>query len=193
MGDVWITDMTQFEGIPAGLSYEPAGRIAEFFGAIVSVGSVCPADVLVHAALFCRRRPGRRPCPGHLKVQRDSVSGIIAWHCSHCDDQGEISNWESTPWNRKQWLLDRPANRKLLKLVLTKDEIREVRQNPVLSSEAESLLYGAIIVNGDIVVRATLEELDDFQGCVAFDANHEEKKRRQKVLDKILGKIEAIL
>jgi hypothetical protein len=83
VGDVFITDMTHFEIIPPDSSHEPARRITEFFGSIVSVGSVSPADVLVHAALLCRRRPGRIRCPGHLQVQRDSVSSVIKWHCSY--------------------------------------------------------------------------------------------------------------
>ncbi len=145
--------MTHFEGIPPGPSYELARKIAQFFGAIASAGSLSPADVMIDAALFCRRRPGRIRCPGHLRIQRDSVSGIITWRCSNCDDQGEIRSWESTSWNLKQRLPDRPPNQKLLKLVLTEDELRELRLSLILSPECECLLYSAIIANGDIVVR----------------------------------------
>ena len=102
MGDVFITDMAHFESIPPGTSHEPARRIARFFGAIVSTVSVSPADKLIEAALFCRRRPGMMQCPGHLQIRRDGVSGVISWHCSRCDDQGEISNWEGTSWNQKR-------------------------------------------------------------------------------------------
>jgi hypothetical protein len=77
MGDVFITDMTHFEGIPPGTSHEPARRIAQFFGAIVSAASVSLADKLIEAALFCRRRPGRVRCPGHLQIYRDSVSASV--------------------------------------------------------------------------------------------------------------------
>jgi len=54
VGDIFITDMTHFGGISPGPSHEPAKRIAQFFGAIVSAASVSPADVLVESALFCR-------------------------------------------------------------------------------------------------------------------------------------------
>ena len=142
MGDTFITDMTHFEGIPPGASHESARRIAQFFGAIVSAGSVFPADVLVDAALFCRRRPGRTRCPGHLQIYRDSVSGIITWHCSQCDDQGEISNWEGTSWNLSRWAPSRPANQKLHEWVLTEDELRELKRSLILGPECElSLIH----------------------------------------------------
>jgi hypothetical protein len=192
MGDTFITDMTHFEGIPSGPSHEPARRIAQFFGAIVSAGSVFPADVLVDAALFCRRRPGRIRCPGHLRVHRDSGSGIITWHCSQCDDQGEISNWEGTSWNLSPWAPSRPANQKLHELVLTEDELRELKRSLVLGPECECLLYGAIIAHGGIVIRATLEELEELEENIAADANHEEKRRRQRILDRIYERIETL-
>ena len=193
MGDTFITDMTHFEGIPSGTSHEPARRIAQFFGAIVSAGSVSPADKLIESALFCRRRPGRRQCPGHLRIRRDSVSGIITWHCSWCDDQGEISNWEGTSWNLSRWAPGRSANLKLHEVVLTGDEIRELRRSLILSPEGESLIYGAVISDKGIVIQATVDELDDLQGYIAFEANHEEKRRRQRILDQIYEHIETLL
>jgi len=192
MGDTFITDMTHFEGIPFGPSHEPARRMAQFFGAIVSVASVAPADELIEAALFCRRRPGRIQCPGHLQIYRDNVSAIITWHCSRCNDQGEISNWEGTSWNFGRWSPDRSDNQKLHELVLTEDELRELRRSLVLSPECECLLYGAIIAHGGIVIRATLEEFEELEEHIAADANHEEKRRRQRILDRIYERIEAL-
>ena len=192
MGDTFITDMTHFEGIPLGPSHEPARRMAQFFGAIVSVASVAPADELIEAALFCRRRPGRIQCPGHLQIYRDNVSAIITWHCSRCNDQGEISNWEGTSWNFGRWAPDRSDNQKLHELVLTEDELRELKRSLVLSPECECLLYGAIIAHGGIVIRATLEEFEELEEHIAADANHEEKRRRQRILDRIYERIEAL-
>ena len=192
MGDVFITDMTHFEGIPPGTSHEPARRIAQFFGAIVSAASVSLADKLIEAALFCRRRPGRVRCPGHLQIYRDSVSASITWHCSRCDDQGEISNWESTSWNLSRWAPSRPANQKLHELVLTEDELQELKRSLILSPECECLLYGAIIAHGGIVLRATLEEFEELEENIAADANHEEKRRRQSILDRIYERIETL-
>jgi len=192
MGDTYITDMTHFEGIPSGPSHEPARRIAQFFGAIVSTASVSPADVLVDAALFCRRRPGRIQCPGHLQILRDRVSNAISWHCSRCDDQGEISNWEGTSWNFSRWVPDRSDNQKLHELVVTEDELRELKRSLVLSPDCECLLYGAVIAHGGIVIRATLEEFEELEEHIAADANHEKKRHRQRILDRIYERIETL-
>jgi len=40
MENIYVTDMTHFEDIPSGPSHEPARRMAQFFGAIVSAASV---------------------------------------------------------------------------------------------------------------------------------------------------------
>ena len=39
----------------------------------------------------------------------------------------------------------------------------------------------------------TLDELEDLSGQVAFEANHTSKRRKQKALDKICGKIQRLL
>jgi len=74
-----------------------------------------------------------------------------------------------------------PANQKLHELVLTGDELRELKRSLILDPECECLLYSAIIAHGGIVVRATLEEFEELEENIAADANHEEKGRRQKI------------
>ena len=192
MGNIFMTDMTHFEGIPSGPSHEPARKMARFFGAIVSVASVSPPDKLIEAALFCRRHPGRIQCPGHLQIRRGLVSNVISWHCSRCDDQGEISNWEGTSWNFSRWVPDRSDDQKLHELIVTEDELRELKRSLVLSPECECLLYSAIIAHGGIVIRATLEEFEELEEHIAADANHEEKRCRQRILDRIYERIEAL-
>jgi hypothetical protein len=192
MGNIYITDMTHFEGIPSGPSHEPARRMAQFFGAIVSTASVSSADELIEAALFCRRRPGRIQCPGHLQIRRDPVSNVISWHCSRCDEQGEISNWQGTSWDYDRWVPDRSDNQKLHELAVTEDELRELKRSLVLSPECECLLYGAVIMHGGIVIRARLEEFEELQEYIAADANHEKKRCRQRILDRIYERIETL-
>jgi hypothetical protein len=75
---------------------------------------------------------------------------------------------------------------------VTEDELRELKRSPVLSPECECLLYGAVIAHGGIVIRATLDEFEEFQEHIAADSNHEEKRRRQKVLDRVYERIEAL-
>ena len=54
------------------------------------------------------------------------------------------------------------------------------------------MLYGAVIAHGGIVIRATLEELEELEENIAADVNHEEKRRRQRILDRIYERIETL-
>jgi hypothetical protein len=193
MDNIYVTDMTHFEGIPSGPEYKPARRIAQFFGSIVYSASVFPGDKQIEAALFCRRRPNRIPCPGHLQIRRDSASGIINWHCTHCDDQGEISSWEGTSWDLSRQEPNHLDNQKIHELVLTRDEIHELRGSPTLSLKYKNLLYHAILVHGDIVIRTTLAELDSLQQEIAFDVSLEEKRSRRRDLEYVYERMDILL
>lgn len=192
MGDIYITDMTHFEEIPSGSSYEPARKIAQFFGAIVSAASVSPENRLIDSALSCRRRPGRKPCPGHLQIYKDNKSGVITWHCTWCNDQGEIRNWEGTTWDLSTWAFGRQADMEYHELILTEEELRELKNSFTLSPGSICLLYGAVIAHGGIVIRGTLDELEELEDELAADANHEKKRSRQKILDRIYERIETL-
>src|SRR4030042_550698 len=181
MSDIYITDMTHFEGIPSGTSYEPARRITQFFGAIVSAATVSPADKLIDSTLSCRRRPGRRPCPGHLQIRRDNKSGVISWQCNWCNNRGEISNWEGSNWDLSTWAFGRQAGMEFHEIILTEEELRELKRSLILSPGSVCLLYGAVIAHGGIVIRATLEELEELEDEISADANHGEKRSRQKI------------
>jgi len=99
MADTWITDLTHFleDGrLPPQLP-GPARRLAEHLGTIVAaVTGVEPDDPL---GVRCRRRPGRRPCPGEIEGYIEPESNAIRWMCLFCGDNGMISNWENTLWD----------------------------------------------------------------------------------------------
>jgi len=51
----------------------------------------------------CRRRPGRRACPGRLRILLRDSSEPIRWRCDACGSRGEIHNWfrpDGGPWPR---------------------------------------------------------------------------------------------
>ncbi len=76
----------------------PAQRLLDYMGAIVAqaTGSqASPAGVSVR----CRRRPGRRPCPGVIDCAIDRRREAIAWACPVCGDRGVITGWEGTRWD----------------------------------------------------------------------------------------------
>lgn len=102
MADTWITDLTHFleNGRLLRELPGPALRLVEYLGKIVAaVTSAEPDDPL---GVRCRRRPGRRPCPGEIEGYVDPQSNAIHWACLVCGDNGLISNWENTMWDLRE-------------------------------------------------------------------------------------------
>lgn len=99
MADTWVTDLTHFlqNGRLHPALPGPARRLVDHLGAIVAaVTSVEPDEPL---GVRCRRRPGRKPCPGPIEGFIDPESHEICWFCVACGDNGVISNWENTVWD----------------------------------------------------------------------------------------------
>ena len=102
MGDTWITDMRHFlevEDTEVGVR-GPARQLVEYFGRIVEAATSHPPMFLLNTEIRCRRRPGRRPCVGHIRLVCNEDEGEIVWECTSCDDRGIISGFEGTPWDR---------------------------------------------------------------------------------------------
>lgn len=98
MADTWITDLQHFLdedgciGPPSG----PARRLAEYLASIVDAATRYDEYVAVR----CRRRPGRKPCRTELEIWTDLDTDDIHWRCPACDDNGLISNWQDSRWDR---------------------------------------------------------------------------------------------
>ena len=101
MGDTWYTNLTHFldEDGRIAPTKGPGRRLAEHFVAIVAMIShpaiVPPAEYTVR----CRRRPGRKPCPGIIEADLDPETDDIMWWCPVCGDNGYITNWKGTIWD----------------------------------------------------------------------------------------------
>ena len=99
MGNTWITDLRHFlddDGSLADMA-SPAHKIANYFGRIVKAVTTRNRDTLA-VGVRCRRRPGRKPCPGEIIAFVDE-QGAISWSCPVCKDNGVISAWKGTIWD----------------------------------------------------------------------------------------------
>jgi hypothetical protein len=65
---------------------------------IAEAASAWGLPMRLDTPIRCRRRPGRKPCPGHLAVR--SLSAGVLWGCTRCPDWGLISGLQGTPWDR---------------------------------------------------------------------------------------------
>jgi hypothetical protein len=104
VGDTWITNMTDYLDTDGRIVEMPrrAERLAAHLGAIVVAISTEAPEALMATDVPCRRRPGRRPCPGSIQGFIASDDRRIHWICADCGDNGAISGWEGTPWDARR-------------------------------------------------------------------------------------------
>ncbi len=100
MPDTWVTKLEHYlddDGeFPVDLP-GPARSLATFFARVVA--SVTGEG---EGSVPCRRRPGRKPCGGEILGVLDTERSEIDWHCTECGDNGVLSGWAGTKWDRRR-------------------------------------------------------------------------------------------
>ena len=102
MGDTWVTDLTHFltkEGEIAPKS-GPARKLAEYLTKIVVDATTYPWEEPKCPPVKCRRRPGRKSCAGVIGTDIDPDTDAIMWWCPVCGDNGTITSWQESLWDR---------------------------------------------------------------------------------------------
>ena len=77
----------------------PAKKFISFLGQIMEEASLKPPGEYIEISVKCRRRPGRKPCPGKILATRETDESPILWECTHCGTGGEINKWRGTQWD----------------------------------------------------------------------------------------------
>lgn len=77
----------------------PAVAIALFCGSIVAWVSGWPGPDGDLTNVPCRRSRSRPPCYEEVYA-RLAATGAIEWQCPGCGEQGTISGWSGTRWDR---------------------------------------------------------------------------------------------
>ena len=177
---MFVSDLRHFLDMPDDAP-GPARNLAEQLGNVVRAATAAEASAAWVSALPCRRRPGRRPCPGRISVFRSDVPARIEWRCTSCGDEGVISGWEGTYFDLRTRRPDRHDG--VVADVVVSDEVATaLRDLRLLDPGCERLVYRARVVHGGVVLNADDEELDELIGFVAAEANHEPSRRRQQRL-----------
>ena len=106
MADTWITDLRHFLDEYGEFADElpvSALKLAQFQCSIV--GWVTAAEPgrnsRTRTNVHCRRSPRHRPCRGEIFATLEDRSASIVWDCPLCGDNGQISGWEGTTWDRR--------------------------------------------------------------------------------------------
>lgn len=178
---MYVSDLRHFLDLPDDVPGS-ARRMAERLTLIVRAATAGDAGMEWVSALTCDRRPGRRPCPGHLAVLRTDVPPSIAWHCTSCGDEGVISGWERSPYDlRSPHPRPRPADTR--RVVIPTDTAVTLRQLELFDSDTERFVFRAVATDNGIALVGDEDDLDELMGYVAAEANHEDDRRRQRRLD----------
>jgi len=98
----YVVDLTHFldDDGSIGPKVGRARRLAEYFAQIVVVATSPYVPNRDPVTLNCRRRPGRRPWQGRIEMDIDPDTEQIVWWCPVCGEEGSISNWKGSLWDR---------------------------------------------------------------------------------------------
>ncbi|HVM15417.1 MAG TPA: hypothetical protein VM287_13965 [Egibacteraceae bacterium] len=178
---MFVSDLRHFLDIPDNAP-GPARKMAEHLGFVVRAASAGEAGVPWVSAVPCRRRPGHRPCEGHIAVFRAHLPAPIEWRCSACGDEGVVSGWEGSPFDLRQprsHSNDAPQR----EIALADPSAATLRDLRLLDTDCERLVFSMRSSGQGIVMVASADDLEELVGYVAAEANHETNRRRQKRLD----------
>ncbi len=179
--EMFVSDLRHFLDLPDDVP-GPARRMAERLTSIVRAATAGDAGAEWASALPCDRRPGRRPCPGHVAVLRTDVPPSIAWRCTSCGDEGVISGWERSPYDLRS-PNPRPNSADKRMVVIPAGTAATLRDLQLLDSDTERLIFRAQACEGGVALVGDDDDLDQLIGYVAAEANHEDNRRRQRRLD----------
>jgi hypothetical protein len=188
---MFVSDLRHFLDIPFDAP-GPARKMAEHLGFVVRVATAGDAGAPWVSALTCRRRPGNRPCGGHIAVFRAHLPAPIEWRCNVCGDEGVISGWEDSPFDLTQ-PRSRSDDASRREIVLADPLAATLRDLRLLDTECERLVFGMRSARRGIVLTSSAHDLEELIGFVAAEAKHETNRRRQKRLYEAFAVMSDIL
>ena len=178
-----VTDLRHFDGVeldPAAPG--PALRLAEHLRRIVRAATASSVPGRRATALACRRRPGHRPCTGHLLVERQDVPSAIRWVCPACGEAGVIDGWQGSPYDLSV-PIDPEESDQSVRVVVPESGYRLILDELSLDPECERLVYRARPDDGGVELSGSEEDLEELGGAISFEANHAATRERQRRWD----------
>lgn len=97
---MYISDMTHFldeQGNIAKGMHQEGREMASFLALIVDAAT----QELQSSTMATKIRCHNKKCDGTIEIVLGSERDEILWMCTHCDDDGKISGWEKTKWDKR--------------------------------------------------------------------------------------------
>ena len=76
-------------------------ELLKFLIEIIESASIAYERPISLASVNCRAVTYGEKCDGEIEVWIDPDSHIIGWECLECEEEGTISNWEKTQWDKR--------------------------------------------------------------------------------------------
>lgn len=171
-----VSDLRHFLDLPDHTP-APAVQLAGQLSDIVRAATAREDGAGWVSALRCRRRPGNHSCQGRLCLRRADEQALISWECTACHDEGGISGWQDMPCDLRGPVKSEGTAEDI---VVSNDVVASLRGTLLLDADCERVAYRARTLDGQIVLSATQEQLDELLGYLAAEANHETNPRQRK-------------
>lgn len=169
-------------------------RRSEYLSAIVSAATLAPPGVEVDTSIKCRKRPERKLCHGLIRLRLQENPAELIWWCPVCADSGVIRNWKGIPWNLSHTKGAGVINGdEYCEVILTNDEYKLLSEIAILEPQAQKIVQDASIIENGVMLIGSLDAMDELMGYIAFEANHEQKNRRQQALNCLFDKINVCI
>jgi hypothetical protein len=191
----YVTDMNHlFSEDPNSEMPDELLEFRTYLGHIIGSATVTN-EVEFLSAILCRKKVNRKPCEGFVKVTKQNIpDDFIYWHCSSCDDGGRLAHWRGCCFDQSQFPQhsdqdDEPNPP--VEVEIIREEMKALLSGALYDPDSERIIYSARPVIRGIVLRGLYGDMDNFVGFIASDANHEEDKKRRKLMDSVYKKVES--
>ena len=98
-----ITNILHFMGEDGEAPDLPieAKELLNFLTAIIEAATIEYERPVTQSSTGCRQVINGKPCPGEIEVWVYAENNQIGWECKKCGDEGVITHWEGTPWDKR--------------------------------------------------------------------------------------------
>lgn len=86
-------DLSHFDD-PEGVGPPSLARRRAFYVDLCRFATSAAAGPVRTTSICCKKRPGRRACPGYLDVRLQNLPSAVHWRCPDCGTDGRITGWE---------------------------------------------------------------------------------------------------
>jgi hypothetical protein len=98
--EIDILDYLDVDGEPTELACKDP-VLFSFLKTVVETASEYNALPMLSADIECSCTVQGDLCLGEIEVWIYADDNRIGWECMSCGDEGVISNWEDTPWDKR--------------------------------------------------------------------------------------------